>query len=71
MADEKGQIFSAKVGDEEWKHTGVLLPRMAGREDIPVEELLDECDVVYKPLQGRNAKPRRELLNGGNFVYEP
>lgn len=62
QADADGWIFSAKVGDEEFRHTGVFLPRMASREDIPVEELLDEIDIVYKPLQGVGAKPRRELL---------
>lgn len=62
MANEKGQVFSARVGDEEWKHTGVLLPRMAGRESISPVELMDEIDIVYKPLQGRDAQPRRNLL---------
>lgn len=46
--DENGLIFMLR--DTGRHHTGVLLPRMASRVDIPEADLFDEIDVVYKPL---------------------
>lgn len=61
-SDNRGQIFSAQVGDDTWLNTGIVLPKFSSRVDISPEELMDEIDIVYKPLQGRDAQPRRSLL---------
>lgn len=63
-ADSSGRIFSRKVGETQSNATGVVLPRLANQEDIHPYDLMDEIDVVYKPLQGEGAVPRRQLIGG-------
>lgn len=59
--DAKGWVRNTSRGGTV---TGIRLPRLANRKDVSAIEILDECDVVYQPLQGSGAMPRRFLLKG-------
>lgn len=57
-ADATGLIYCWR--DEKWQHTGVLLPNFANRDGISELDLLDEIDIVYKPLS--SGIKRRHLM---------
>lgn len=66
--DGKGWVINATQGNSV---TGIKLPRFAGRKDVTAAEILDECDIVYKPLQGEGAEPRRNLLAKPRISVSP